>query len=43
VTDFVMFIAPAFVVVTLVGMPLLAIAVMTFRKRKGQQSKSRQR
>jgi spore germination protein KB len=43
VTDFVMFIAPTFVVVTLVGIPLLAIAVMTFRKRLSSKSKSSQR
>jgi spore germination protein KB len=43
VTEFVMFIAPTFVVVTLVGIPLLAVVVMTFRTRKGQQSKSRKR
>jgi spore germination protein KB len=40
VTDFVMFTAPTFVVVALVGIPLLAVAVMTFRKRREAKPKT---
>jgi spore germination protein KB len=43
VTDFVMFVAPTFVVVSLVGIPLLAVAVKTVRKRQETKSNTKER